>query len=174
MSSKKENLFRSEAQILEKCELLLQKQEITFDEYKDSFKELCENYSELLDQTKLITKVSDKLQNKLNSAYEALEVKNIELQNTIDELTKARVGRKAQTIILFIGLSLFILEEIIIEPLVDTILNNVWFSLGIKLIIAFLLKPLESFVEHWLLKTAKKNPPPPSTAVKIDTRPTSS
>ncbi len=159
MSSKKENLFKSETQILEKCESLLTKEGVTLEEYKDSFKELCFNYSELLDQSRLITRVSDKLQNKLNSAYEAVEVKNIELRNTIDELTKARVGRKAQTIILFIGLSLFILEELVLEPIVDTATgNNVWFSLGIKLVIAFLLKPLESFVESWLLKAAKKKP----------------
>lgn len=158
MSSKKENLFRFEAQVLENSESLLSKEGISFEEYKEAYKELCHNYSELLDQTKLITKVSDKLQNKLNTVNEALEVKNIELSNTIDELTKARVGRKAQTIILFIGLSLFILEEIVLEPLIDSIVkDNIWISLAVKLVIAFLLKPLESFVESWLLKTAKKN-----------------
>lgn len=157
MSSKKENLFKSETQILEKCEQLLAKEEVTVDEYKDSFKELCFNYSELLDQSRLITRVSDKLQNKLNSAYEAVEVKNIELRNTIDELTKARVGRKAQTIILFIGLSLFVLEELVLEPIIDKATgNDIWVSLGIKLVIAFLLKPLESFVESWLLTKANK------------------
>lgn len=159
MSSKKENLFKFEAQVLENSEALLAKEETTFEEYKNAYKELCSNYSELLDQTKLITKVSDKLQNKLNSANEALEVKNIELSNTIDELTKARVGRKAQTIILFIGLTLFILEEIVLEPLIDSIVrDNIWISLGVKMVIAFLLKPLESFVEGWLLKAAKRNP----------------
>jgi hypothetical protein len=160
MSSKKENLFKSETQILEKCEQLLTKDEVTVDEYKESFKELCFNYSELLDQSRLITRVSDKLQNKLNSAYEAVEVKNIELRNTIDELTKARVGRKAQTIILFIGLSLFVLEELVLEPIVDKATgNDIWVSLGIKLVIAFLLKPLESFVEGWLLTKANKKAP---------------
>ncbi len=156
MSSNKENLFRSEAQILESSKNFLNKENTTFEEYKDSFKELCFNYSELLDQTKLITRVSDKLQNKLNSAYESLETKNIELQSTIDELTKARVGRKAQTIILFLGLSLFILEEIVLEPFIDNYSTNIWLSLSIKLIIALLLKPLESFVEGFLLKAAKK------------------
>ncbi|MBC7389647.1 MAG: hypothetical protein H7329_10580 [Opitutaceae bacterium] len=159
MSSNKENLFRSEAQILESSKNFLKKENISFDEYKDSFKELCFNYSELLDQTKLITRVSDKLQNKLNSAYESLETKNIELQSTIDELTKARVGRKAQTIILFLGLSLFILEEIVLEPFIDNYSTNIWLSLSIKLIIALLLKPLESFVESFLLKAAKKAAP---------------
>ena len=159
MSSKKENLFRIEAEILESSKSFLSKENITAEEYKDSFKELCFNYSELLDQTKLITRVSDKLQNKLNSAYESLETKNIELRSTIDELTKARVGRKAQTIILFLGLSLFILEEIVLEPFIDIYSTNIWLSLSIKLIIALLLKPLESFVEGLLLKTAKKSAP---------------
>jgi hypothetical protein len=157
MGSSKENLFKSETQVLERSQTLLSKQDASLDDYKDSFKDLCHNYSELLDQTRLITKVSDKLQNKLNSAYEAVEIKNIELQNTIDELTKARVGRKAQTIILFIGLSLFVLEEIVLEPIVDNYINNnIWASLAIKLVIAFLLKPLESLVEDWLLKKAKE------------------
>ena len=159
MASKKENLFRSEAQILETSKSFLNREDVTYEEYKDSFKELCFDYSELLDQTKLITRVSDKLQNKLNSAYESLETKNIELQSTIDELTKARVGRKAQTIILFIGLSLFILEEIVLEPFIDNYSTNIWLSLSIKLIIALLLKPLESFIEGLLLKKAKKSSP---------------
>lgn len=166
MSSKKENLFKFEAQVLENSEGLLSREEATFEEYKNAYKELCFNYSELLDQTKLITKVSDKLQNKLNTVNEALEVKNIELSNTIDELTKARVGRKAQTIILFIGLTLFILEEIVLEPLIDSIVkDNIWISLGVKMVIAFLLKPLESFVEGWLLKTAKRNTEKPVETV---------
>ena len=157
MGASKENLFKAETQVLERSQTLLSKQDTSFDEYKDSFKDLCHNYSELLDQTRLITKVSDKLQNKLNSAYEAVETKNLELQNTIDELTKARVGRKAQTIILFIGLSLFVLEEIVLEPIVDfSTNNNIWAGLSIKLVIALLLKPLESFVEDWLLKRAKE------------------
>lgn len=157
MSSKKENLFRMEILVLEKSEDLLKKDNISYEEYKEAFKELCFNYSELLDQTKLITKVSDKLQNKLNTVNETLEVKNIELQNTIDELTKARVGRKAQTIILVIGLSLFILEEIVLEPVIDSVVNNnLWINIAVKLVIALLLKPLESFVESWLLKSAKQ------------------
>ena len=159
MNSKKENLFRSEAQILESSREFLAKEEVGFEEYKESFKDLCFNYSDLLDQTKLITRVSDKLQNKLNSAYDSLENENIELQSTIDELTKARVGRKAQTIILFLGLSLFILEEIVLEPFIDNYSTNIWLSLSIKLIIALLLKPLESFIEGLLLKTAKKTAP---------------
>jgi hypothetical protein len=158
MSSKKENLFKSETLILEKSESILERKDVSLEEYKESFKELCSNYSELLDQTRLITKVSDKLQNKLNTVNETLEFKNIELQSTIDELTKARVGRKAQTIILVIGLSLFILEEIVLEPVIDSIVNNnIWVNIGVKLIIAFLLKPLESFVESALLKSARKN-----------------
>lgn len=167
MSLKKENLFRSEAQILETSKSLLSKDDLTYDEFKDSFKDLCDNYSDLLDQTKLITRVSDKLQNKLNSAYESLEVKNIELQNTIDELTKARVGRKAQTIILFIGLTLFILEELVLEPFIDNYSTNIWFSLVIKLFIALLLKPLETFVERYLLKASKKSAPGVITATSI-------
>ena len=159
MSSKKENLFRSEAQILETSKSILTKENVTYEEFRDSFKELCLNYSDLLDQSKLITRVSDKLQNKLNSAYESLESKNIELQSTIDELTKARVGRKAQTIILFIGLTLFILEEIVLEPFIDNYSTNIWLSLSIKLVIALLLKPLESFVEGFMLKSAKRAAP---------------
>ncbi len=160
MSSKKENLFKIEIQILEKSEGILERDDISTEEYRTLFKELCHNYSELLDQTRLITKVSDKLQNKLNTVNETLEVKNIELQNTIDELTKARVGRKAQTIILIIGLSLFILEEIVLEPVIDSIVNNnIWINIAVKLVIALLLKPLESFVESALLKSANKEKP---------------
>ena len=67
---------------------------------RKAYKELCENYEDLLDQTRLLTKVGDKLQNKLNNINQAINDKNIELQNTIDELTRAKVGRKAATLTL--------------------------------------------------------------------------
>ena len=50
---------------------------------------LCNSYEELLDQSKLITKVSDRLQKKINKSNDDLEHKNIELQDTLRFINKS-------------------------------------------------------------------------------------
>jgi len=105
----------------------------------------------------LVTKVSDKLQNKLTKAHDAINAKNIELQNTIDELTKARAGRTAATVILILGVVLFMLSEVVIDPYIDSHTGgNIYISIGVKGLIALMLKPIESVLESQLLKLAWK------------------
>jgi hypothetical protein len=124
---------------------------------RKAYKELCENYEDLLDQTRLLTKVGDKLQNKLNNINQAINDKNIELQNTIDELTRAKVGRKAATLTLLFVIFLFVISEGVIDPIIDSNTNgNTWLSMVYKAVIALLLKPLEGFLEKYLMKSAIK------------------
>ncbi len=148
-------LFSKEQDILRANVDLAKDEEASNEEIKQGFQSFCESYEDLLDQTRLITKVSDKLQNKLNTANQTLNDKNIELQNTIDELTKARIGRKAATITLLFAVFLFIISEGFIDPIIDNYTNNnFWLSMVDKAVIALLLKPLEGFVEKWLIKNA--------------------
>ena len=124
---------------------------------RKAYKELCDNYEDLLDQTRLLTKVGDKLQNKLNNINQAINDKNIELQNTIDELTRAKVGRKAATLTLLFVIFLFVISEGVIDPIIDGNTNgNTWLSMLYKAVIALLLKPLEGFLEKYLMKSAVK------------------
>lgn len=82
-----------------------------------------------------------------------IEAKNIELQNTIDELTRTRVGKKARAWTLVIAIVLFTIEDFILHSaLVAISTDNFFVSLVVKMVIIFSLKPINGAVEHYLLK----------------------
>lgn len=152
------NLYEKQAEELGRAKAILENQNIEPEKLKLEFGKLVDNFEETVGELKLITKVSDKLQNKLDKTNNALDSKNKELQETLDALTKAKVGRKAATIILVLAIILFILEEIFIEKMIDNYSGgNIWVSLGAKGAIALGLKPLEGFLEKILLDAAYKN-----------------
>ncbi|MCK5776120.1 MAG: hypothetical protein KAH25_08090, partial [Bacteroidales bacterium] len=98
----------------------------------------------------------DKTNDKLQGLNDQLNDKNVELQNTIDDLVKAKAGRKATTIVFIFALLLFVFSEALIEPYVDSYANNMYLSLAIKGVIAMSIKPFEMLVETALLKAARK------------------
>lgn len=150
------NVFAKESEILRHCKEVGEKKDLNADELRAEYDEICRHYEDLLIQGKLITKVSDRLQNKLNNANEALGQKNVELQNTIDELTKTRIGKKATTIVLGIAIILFLVSEAL-NPLIEAYTDeNLVLGLASKGLIAVLLKPVESFVETYMIRKAKK------------------
>lgn len=152
------NLYERQAEELGRAKAFLETESVDQQKIKAEYNRLVDNFEETIGELKLITKVSDKLQNKLDKTNSALDNKNKELQETLDALTKAKVGRKAATIILFLAVILFILEEVFIEKIIDQYSGgNVWFSLGAKGAIALGLKPLEGFLERILLDAAYKN-----------------
>lgn len=82
-----------------------------------------------------------------------IEKKNIELQETIDELTRTRVGKKAKVFTLIIAITLFILEEFILHFVLHLLPeDNFYLSLFVKMAIIFSLKPIDNAIEHYLLK----------------------
>jgi hypothetical protein len=88
---------------------------------------------------------------------EEIEKKNIELQDTIDELTRARIGKKARAITLAIAIILFIFEDTILHfalKIVST--DNYFISMLVKMVIIFSLSPINKAVEHYLLKKVIK------------------
>ncbi|MFI5172514.1 MAG: tetratricopeptide repeat protein [Chitinophagales bacterium] len=81
-----------------------------------------------------------------------IEIKNIQLQHTIDELTRTRVSRKAKTITLIIAVFLFIIEDLLIHsaaPLYDD--RNYFIAMSIRGLIILSLKPIDKLVENYLL-----------------------
>lgn len=161
---KKKNLFERESTILKESQNAL-KEEESGDFFKDKLKVIVDHYEELLDQSKLITKVSDRLQKKITKANTELGQKNDELQQTLDALTKAKVGRRAATITLLIFLVLVLISEGFLEPGIedyletsDGILKQYQGEIGIALKagLALLLRPIEKVVEQILLKSAEK------------------
>ena len=155
----KKSVFEKESAILEHIQNFLKKEEVNAEEYREEINQISSYYEELLDQAKLITKVSDRLQNKLNNLNAKLNDKNVELQQTIDELTKARVGRRAATIALVVAVVLFLLSEGLLEPQIESYLGpgNVALGLILKGFIALLLKPIETLSERLLMKRALKD-----------------
>lgn len=161
---RKENIFQKEkAYIQEASEFLETDDAQQLDKLTEGYKSITENYSELLDQITLITRISDRLQKKLDQTNDKLATlndqlndKNVELQNTIDDLVKARVGRKATTIVFVFALILFVFSEALIEPYIDSYADNIYLSLAIKAIIAMSIKPLEMLVENSMMKSARK------------------
>ncbi len=131
--------------------------------YRDDVQEFCNQYEELVAQAKVITRVSDRLQKKLDNANiqikaqnEEIKEKNIELGETIEQLAKARVGRRASTIMLTVALGLFILEQIFIEPIIEQSVSIPYLDLGILGVLFFIVKSLESALEGYFMNREKK------------------
>ena len=160
----KQNLFEAELQTLRTSQSFLEQEDITLEDCKKQLAVVNANYEDLLDQSKLITKVSDRLQKKITKAHDALEETNIELQDTLDALTKAKVGRKAASIVLVVFILIFILTEAFLEPVIDEYATShfqgKWaiqgFELGTKAMIALLFRPIEAIVEKILMKQAER------------------
>jgi hypothetical protein len=148
----KKDLFQLEKNILNNSATICEKPELSVEEMKQEYEVLRQHYSELIDQSKLITRVSDKLQKKLDKANGDLEARNNELQQTIDALTKAKASKKAATIVLIIAVVFFLLSEGFLDPIIDVYAGGIAIAFLIKGFMVLLLKPVESFIENLLLR----------------------
>lgn len=120
------------------------------------------HYKDLLDQSKVITRISDRLQKKLDHANQKIksqnteiQKKNVELENTIDQLDKMTVGKKASRLLFIIFVVLFITEQLFVEPIIEESIDIQYVGIGIMLLLAILLKFLESNMEQYFLKKIK-------------------
>jgi len=91
-----------------------------------------------------------------------IQKKNIELQETIDELTITKASRKAKAITLFIAIGFFIFEDTILGFVTSLLrlmaADNFYFSMAIKIAIIFSLNPINRAIERYLLrKVIRKN-----------------
>lgn len=133
--------------------------------YKNDLESFSDDYEELVAQAKVITRVSDRLQKKLDNANiqireqnDEIKIKNLKLEDTIVQLAKAKVGRKASTIMLAVALSLFFLEQYYIQPLIEDAipLSYSFLSILVLVVLFFLVKVLESGLEKYFLKQEQK------------------
>ena len=159
-----QSIYQNELNNLDQSKNFLKREDYSQMELQLEFKKLVENYEELIDQVKIITKISDRLQKKLNKTNDALENSNTQLgdlnnqlNQTIDQLTEAKIGRKAGTIVMFLAIGLFIISEVVLEPIIDEAFkDNAYVGLFLKLIVAILIKPGEDFANKYMLKKARK------------------
>ena len=131
--------------------------------YKEDLDRFSDEYEELIAQAKVITRVSDRLQKKLDNANiqikdqnEEIKFKNIELKNTVDQLAKARVGKRASTIMLIVAFAMFIAEQALLEPLIQEHINIPYIGLLILGVLFFVVKVLESSLEKYFMNKEKK------------------
>lgn len=131
--------------------------------FKEDLDGFSNEYEELIAQAKVITRVSDRLQKKLDNANlqirdqnEEIKDKNLELGKTIEQLAVARVGRKASTIMLTVALILFVLEQILIEPIIDANIDVPYVGIGILAVLFFLIKILEGGLEKYFMNKEKQ------------------
>ena len=82
-----------------------------------------------------------------------IELKNRELQDTIDELTRAKIGRKAKAMTLALAIVLFIFQDAILGTALRLLASNNYFVLlAVKMAIIFSLSPINRAIERHLLK----------------------
>jgi hypothetical protein len=168
--------YAPESQLLEELQEFLETENAngspsTKEEYKAKFEIVLNQYDRLLSDVKLLTSVGDRLQRKLKSANMMLEQQkeeiaeinsnlsqtNAELKITIDELTRTRASRKAQTYILFIALGLFFVSEILEEIFESQLQGTGWdaaVSWIFKTALVFVIKPIERYLESRMLRAA--------------------
>lgn len=77
------------------------------------------------------------------------------LKKAMDETQKAKVGRKATSIVLFIGIALFLLSEAVLDPFVDALQTSLLIAISFKGGFALFLKPIELFLEKMMLARIK-------------------
>ena len=159
------HVFEREVELLNRSqELIIQIDNLNKNDFKGEYVQITNSYAQLLEETRLITRVSDRLQNKINRANDKLstqseeisdintelEKKNVVLKTALEQLIKAKISNKAGTIVLIFALILFLLSEVILEPIVEARVDSVWMGILFKAMIFALLKPIEMIVEKYL------------------------
>lgn len=131
--------------------------------YKQDLELFSDEYEELVAQAKVITRVSDRLQKKLDTANiqireqnDQIKLKNVELEETIRQLVQARVGRRASTIMFTLAIVLFVSEEFFLEDIIESYVTLPYLELGVKGGIALFLKFFEGGLESFFLNREKR------------------
>lgn len=127
-------------------------------ELSTNFNSLYNHYSELANEAAFIAKYSDRLQKKLTLAHSesvkqnhTLKEKNELLNTTIKELNQAKISNKAATYVIIIAVILFILDEGIFEPWLESKTDKAYITWTFKIGFVLLLKPIEMIIEKYLV-----------------------
>ena len=97
----------------------------------------------------------------IRSQKAEIEQKNVELQDTIDELTRAKIGRKAKALTLGVAIVLFIFQDAILRTALRLLASdNYLLLLVVKMAIIFSLAPINRGIENHLLRRVVRKGPP--------------
>jgi hypothetical protein len=168
-----EGAYGREYEIIAHFKALAEKETIAPEEASAAILDFCNHYNRLLDDSKIVSTVGDRLQRKIKGANSMLreqaeeikringdlQYKNVQLQETIDELTRTKASRRATTFVLGIAMVIFILSELMekwIEGATSTIAAGPYISWGFKIFLVLLFKPLETLLERSFMHSAKR------------------
>ena len=150
----KTEVFEKEKQILAHCKEILaipaEQQQNT--NLLQEYEVLSKQYAQLLDEVKLLTSVSDRLQSKLNKANDNVTKKNEEIEQLSQVLVKAKAQRKASNVLLVVAVVFFVVTEWVIDPPLKEALGELAVPI-FKFAFALVLIPLKLFLEKALQKT---------------------
>ncbi len=116
-----------------------------------------EDNAKKIKNMKLVFEAEKKRNSTIKQQKAEIQKKNIELQDTIDELTITKAGKKAKAFTLLIAVVFFIFEDSILHFIFHFVpANNYWLSLSIKMVFIFSLQPIMPRLNISLLKMITK------------------
>jgi hypothetical protein len=73
------------------------------------------------------------------------------LKTALEETKKARIKNKATTIVFTVAIVIFLISEALLDPFVDALTGSLLISLSFKGGLTLFLKPVELFLEKFML-----------------------
>ena len=143
--------------MFEKEKLLLQacKQKLTIGSITDDdLGVLVREYEELLNQVRVVTQVGDRLQRKQERMSEEIkktsnlvQKRNRQLEITIGDLLRAKMGKRASSIMALVALGLFTMEQTMLEPIISMYFTKFNLEFVLMALIFFVVKNFEASLE---------------------------
>ena len=92
--------------------------------------------------------------NLIADQHKEIEQKHLQLKNTLQELARIKVSKKALFFSIVTVVGLVISTEVFLDPVIEGYTGNTYLGLAAKVLIAFLLKPIDSLYERLLFRKA--------------------
>jgi hypothetical protein len=109
----KSQVFEKENQILSYSKSVLKKpvEELSVNTLREEYEQLSQSYAQLLGEVKLLTSVSDRLQNKLDKANDNVNKKETELDRAMTVMTKFKTTNTVTNIVFILFVALFFIVD---------------------------------------------------------------
>ena len=154
-----DNLFQEEKKAISEFENKVHNESIS----QEDLHEFVNKFKALTNESHVMCQISDRLQKKLDAANkkiieknQEINHKNVKLNDAIQNMLKAQLGKKASTIMLTVTIILFVTEELYLGPVVEYFFGYAYLVLVLKGLLAISLKGFESTLESILEKLTKK------------------
>lgn len=89
---------------------------------------------------------------KIREQFKDLTAKNEEINNGLIKLRNMTISRKAAVMVFGLAIALFLISEFWLEPWLVQYSGNRNYTWINKVVIVLLLKPIDMFIERWLLR----------------------